>query len=113
MIKRYYPDRSGLFQDVPAPNFRAGGLTEWLANVLQSDRISTRLNTYGRYWTDMLDSALYYHHQNQIFKRTMFIPAVQFQRLVESRPRGTEAVQLARGGPIPSVVPSFVTCLYM
>jgi len=64
-----YPDKSGLFQDDNAPIHSARGVTQWFdehENDVSSHQISTQLNTYGRIWTDVLDSALHHHHQNQM-----------------------------------------------
>ncbi len=54
------------------PIYRAGdGVTEWFDEyendvnyMLWPSQISTKLNTYGRFWADMLDSDLHHHNQN-------------------------------------------------
>ncbi len=67
---------------------------------LHSHHISTQLNTYGRFWTDVLDSALHHHHQNtkwgNIFWKNGVHPSSRVQRLVESMPRRTEAALVAQ-----------------
>ncbi len=72
---------------------------------LHSHRISTHMNTCGRFWTNALDSALHHHHQNikwgNIFWKNGVHPSSRVQRLGESMPRSTEAVLEARGGPTP------------
>ncbi len=73
MMKCFYPDGSGLFQDDNAPIHSAWGVAEWFDEYendvnhmygLRSHQISTQLNTYGEFWTDVLDSVLHHHHQN-------------------------------------------------
>ncbi len=70
-----------------------------------SHQISTQLNTYGRFWSDMLDGALHHHHQNtkwgNIFWKNAVHLSSRVQRLGESMPRRTEAVLAACGGPTP------------
>lgn len=70
-----------------------------LQYVLHRDQISTRMNTYGKFWTDSLDS----NHQICIFRKMTFILSVHFQRLVECSPRGTEAGAVTCGDPTPYV----------
>ncbi len=76
MMKHFYPDGSGLFQDDDAPTYKAWGVTglmsmkmneTWIICYgLRSHQISTQSNTYGRFWTDVLDSHhLHHHHQNR------------------------------------------------
>ncbi len=93
MLKHFYPDRSGRFQDNNVPIHRALGVADWFgvwkwcesyAMAFHSHQISTELSTSGRFWTDLLDSALHHRQQNtkygNIF-RISFIPPVEFRDL--------------------------------
>ena len=68
----------------------------------RSHQISTQLNTYVRFWTDVLDSTLHQHHQNtkweNIFWKNDVHSCGRVQRVRELMWRRIEAVLTARGG---------------
>lgn len=65
-MKHFDPDGSALFQDNQVPVHRAWLLAElfdeW-ENYIHNHQISTHLNTYGRFLSEVFDGAL--HHQQQ------------------------------------------------
>ena len=75
VMKHFYPDVSGLFQDDNVPIYTRFTRGHWMfwwvwiwyvshALALAVTRSQPKLNTYERFWTDVLDSALHHHHQN-------------------------------------------------
>lgn len=75
IMKHFYPNGSGLLQNYSSPIHRPWGLTEWfmegkndvnqfvICYGLHSHRISTQLNTYAKFWSDIFVNVLYHHHQ--------------------------------------------------
>lgn len=70
LIKHFYPDKSGLFPDDPAPIHRVQDINEWfnkhkkilcltLCYGLHSYQISARLWSSGRFWSGVLDFILF------------------------------------------------------
>lgn len=81
IMKHFYHDGSSLFQEDIVSIHRAQGFTEWLDEyegnegiyeyeskiifcALHSYQITTQSNTYGRFWTKVLDSTLHLYPQN-------------------------------------------------
>ncbi len=91
----------GLFQDDNTPSIRHEGSLNGLMSmkmmwIICYHTISTQLNSYGKFWIDMLDSALHHHHQNiklgNILWKNSVHPSSRVQRLVESMPKCFDAV---------------------
>ncbi len=61
-----------------------------------------QLNTYGRFWSNALESTLHHHYQNTndgiCLGRMVLNPPVKFHTQGEYMTRSTEAVPEARGG---------------
>lgn len=76
----FFPDGSGLFQHDPSPSHNARGLWKWFAEY--DDDKSPNLNSVEPL------RALF----KQPVDRRVFIPLVQFQRIIEFVPRYIEAI---------------------
>lgn len=67
--------------------------------------ISTQLNSYGKFWTNVFDSVLDHYHQNinwgNIFWKNGFISLLQFLRLVKPLARCVKAILAAHDSATP------------
>ncbi len=87
-MKHFYPERS--LPEGPSlhpKGTRGHWMVWWVCELcgLRSHQISIQLNTYGRFWTDVFDSALHRRHQNtkweNIFWKNSVHPSSRVQRL--------------------------------
>lgn len=123
IIKRFYPN--GVFSSRMIMSFSTGHdsslncimsvkMMSILFYALHSQEISTQLNIYGRFWTDIVDTLhpiINKPFEEISFGRLVFIPPVEFHRSLN---QGTLKL-VAQGGPAPKtlhfVFLYFATCL--
>ncbi len=107
MMKHFYSDGSGLFQDDSAPIHRALGVTEWFDGYENDVTHMLWPNPIEHLW-EILDRRVQQHsppplstHQMKeyLLEEWCSIPPVEFQSLEELMPRRAEAVLAARGSP--------------